>query len=462
MFKSSTVFVPLILAGLLHGCAASKPPVHDDLTALALGNTAMPAHWRHDQSPAQFDAGFLGFKLDPTLQSLIAEALQYNADLRVSAARVEQAQAVLKVVGGAVLPTIALGAQAGNSALPTSSMSTTGFGLVANWEVDLWGRLRTEQSAAGARANASSLDAVYSRQAIAAAVVQAWLSITEATELVAISRQMLATSVQQSDLIKIGKKIGRNTAQDVLQSDSAIEVYKGQLLSHEQRLKQAQRGLEILLGRYPSTQIMAAQRLTELSQALPAGIPSELITRRPDVLASEQRFKAAFEDVEAAKRARLPSLKITGGVAYIEDSVVQLKSGIDNPLWALTGQLLAPIFTGGQLEAQVEAKSAKQKEAIAQYGKVALTALGEVENGLSNEQSIGRQQQVLQTQSVLAGQFLENVKIQQKVGKGDQYQLLQQQLNQMAIQANLTHLQSTRLANRVALHQALGGHFLTQ
>ena len=68
MFKSSTVFVPLILAGLLHGCAASKPPVHDDLTALALGNTAMPAHWRHDQSPAQFDAGFLGFKLDPTQQ----------------------------------------------------------------------------------------------------------------------------------------------------------------------------------------------------------------------------------------------------------------------------------------------------------------------------------------------------------------------------------------------------------
>ena len=459
MFKLHRSLVILILAGIVQGCAVSTPPQQQDLAAEALGKTALPGHWGHAQPASQFDAGFLGFTPDPQLKLLIAEAVEYNADLRITAARLEQSRAVLKAAGGPLLPTIAIGGQSGNSAIPTSTMSTTGAGIVANWEVDLWGRMRSEQSAAAARANASALDALYSQQAISAAVVQTWIGITEATQLVAVSRSMYELSVQQQALMEVGRKVGRNSAQDLTQSAAAVEVYKGQLLSNEQRLKQIQRSMEMLLGRYPATALLAAKQLPDVSRDLPAGIPSELLTRRPDVLASEQRFQAAFQDKEAAKRARLPSLKLSGGVAYIEDSVIQLRSGLDNPLWALTGQLMAPIFTGGQLEAQVEAKTAKQKEAVAQYAKVALTALNEVENGLSNELSLLQRQQALKTQSDLTAKMVGYAKVSRKVGKGDQYQLLQQQLNLLSVQANQINLQSARLSNRVALHQALGGIF---
>lgn len=450
----------LILVGLMTGCAVSEPPSHHELVSDALNHASLPEQWKNQITPGQFDADTLGFALDPKLKALIAEAWQYNADLRIASARVAQAQAALKAAGGPLLPTVSLAAQSGNSALPTSTLSTTGVGVLASWEIDLWGRLRSEQSASAAQLQAAELEALYSKQAIAAEVIRAWLAVAEANQQVDLSRSMLAGSEQQLQLIRIGQRVGRNTAQDVALNEAGVEVYRNQLQVNEQMRGQAQRALEALLGRYPSTEVMAASRLPETTAALPsAGIPSELMSRRPDVLAAEQNFRAAFQKVEAAKRARLPSLKLTGGVAYIEDSMVMLKSGIENPLWAFTGKMLAPIFTGGQLEAQVKAQNAKQQEAIAEYSKVALNALTEVEGALDKEKSLAERERTLQKQTESLQKSLEYSRIQQKVGKGDMYQLVQQELNFTGAQANLIHLKSERLANRVLLHQALGGRF---
>jgi multidrug efflux system outer membrane protein len=459
MFKLHTSFTALAAAGVLLGCAVATPPAQHELLPLALGKTQVPDNWKHGQTAAQFDSETLSFTPDATLKALIAESQLYNADLRIAAARIEQSRAALKAAGGSRLPTIAAGAQLGDSAMPTSSMSPTGVALLVSWEIDIWGRLASEQAASDARFQATELDAVYGRQAIAAAVTRSWIAITETTQQVALSKQMLKLSEQQLQLTQAAKRIGRNTAQDIALSEAGVAVYRNQLAANEQVLNQTRRSLEVLLGRYPAAEVMAATQLPVAASNLPAGIPSELMTRRPDVLAAEQRFRAAFQDVEVAKRARLPSLKLIGGVAFFDDSVVQLDPSLNNPLWALSGQLLAPIFTGGQLEAQVEGKNAKQLEAIAQYNKTAINAFNEVEGALANERSLLQRQKALETQTLQLNKSVGYAEVQKKVGKGDQFQLLQQQLNLSAAQANLLRIQSERLSNRVNLHQALGGHF---
>ncbi|QLI82125.1 efflux transporter outer membrane subunit [Chitinibacter fontanus] len=459
MLKAHTLLSVLLGAGVLLGCAVSTPPSQHELMPLALGQASVPVQWRHEQTPGQFDVKALGFTPDAVLKSLIAEAWLYNTDLRIAASRIEQSRAALKAAGGPLLPSLAIGAQAGDSAIPTSSMSTTGIGLVAAWEIDLWGRLKSEEAAAGARFQASELDLQYSRQAIAAAVTRSWISIIEATQQLELAQQMQRMAEQQVKLIQTGHKVGRNTAQDVALNEATVAVYRNQVASNEQSLNQARRSLEVLLGRYPAAEVVTTSVLPLASSELPAGIPAELMTRRPDVLAAEQRFRAAFQDVEAAQRARLPSLKLSAGFAYIEDSIIVLDPSLKNPLWAMTGQLLAPIFTGGVLEAQIEAKTAKQQEAIAQYSKTALTAFNEVEGALAAERSLLQRQKAVDSQNVQLEKSLGFAQVQQKVGKADAYQLLQQQLSLANSQANLLRVQSERLNNRINLHQALGGHF---
>jgi len=237
-----------------------------------------------------------------------------------------------------------------------------------------------------------------------------------------------------------------------------VQTYRQQVQVDEQMLSHTQRALAILLGRYPSPDIAPAS-LPDLTALPGVGIPSEVLTRRPDVLAAEQRFHAAFRDVEAAKRARLPSLQLVGGVAYVSDSAVMLESAISNPVWALSGKLLAPIFTGGRIDAQIEAKTGAQQEAMAEYTKVSLTALAEVEEALASERSLASREDIVAKQLELFGQAVGYAQIEAEVGKGDQRQVLARKLSLAATQAELLHLKSERLANRVALHQALGGRF---
>jgi outer membrane protein TolC len=260
--------------------------------------------------------------------------------------------------------------------------------------------------------------------------------------------------------MKVGLKVGRNSQQEVVLNESILRNYQSQLLMNQQSLGNAQRALEILLGRYPSTQIQAGQTLPKIVGEFPAGIPSQILSRRPDVLAAEERFKASFQEVEAAKRAKLPSIKITGGIGYIENSAIQLSNAISNPISSLTAQLLMPLFLGGQLDAQVEAKTASQAQSLAQYQKIALNALSEVEGGLANDRTLKQRESVLQAQLQALQSSVNYALIQKEVGKGDHFQYLQQQLNAKSSQANLLKIQSDYLLNRIALHQALGGKFI--
>ncbi|SMC67160.1 efflux transporter, outer membrane factor (OMF) lipoprotein, NodT family [Polynucleobacter kasalickyi] len=459
MKKFLLVTFPCWLMLSMNACT-STAPLQEKIVADAFNQTAIPVAWQATKTAGEFDQQALGFDVSPELQALMKEAIAYNVDLKIASARIDQSRAVLKSVGGSLLPNVGVGAQTGTSTLPTSTSAISGFGLIASWDLDLWGRVRSDQSASQARLMSAQLDSAFAKQSIAAQVVKSWIVISELMQQVQLSENMVAIANQQLDLMKVGLNVGRNSQQEILLNESLLRNYQSQLIANQQSLGNAKRALEILLGRYPSTQIQAGQTFPKIVSELPAGIPSQILSRRPDVLAAEERFKASFQDVEAAKRAKLPSIKITGGIGYIENSAIQLSNAISNPISSLTAQLLMPLFLGGQLDAQVEAKTASQTQSLAQYQKSALNALSEVESGLANDRLLRQRELILQAQLQALQSSVKYALIQKEVGKGDMFQYLQQQLNANSSQANLLRIQSDHLLNRISLHQALGGQFI--
>lgn len=461
MFKQKGFIVAIVASGILLACASEAPKQSDALN-LALGKTEVLPQWSSGFTAGQFDHQVLGFPIDSQLRALIQEALSNSPDIRIALARVDQARGVLSATSGARLPSIGLGAQTGTSTIPTSTSAISGEAFIASWEIDLFGKLASASAGSSARVKASELDRLYAEQMVAAGVIKSWIAITEAKQQVALSQQLLSDAQQQYQFLQQGLGVGRNSVQDVDTQAASIDMYQNQLISYQYQLNQAKRSLEILVGRYPAAQIDASESFPNPITEIPAGIPSEIISRRPDVLAAQQRYNASFYDLEEAKRARLPSIKLVGGVGYIQDSAILLTNGISNPISSLTGSLFLPLFMGGQLVAQQDIKTAKQSEVLASYGKASLNAFNEVESALDNDLKLKTRQAYLASQTNNLGRAVEFEKQKFQVGKSDQFQVLQQNILYNSTKSNLIKLSADRLRNRVDLHQALGGHFLQE
>lgn len=258
-------------------------------------------------------------------------------------------------------------------------------------------------------------------------------------------------------MLQVGQKVGRNSRREIVINQLAVNNYRNQLLQSEHASNAARRALELLLGRYPASDISVTHILPAAPAPIPAGLPSELLARRPDLRAAEQRFRAAFYQVEAAKKARLPSISLTAGFGILDDDVMALQDDLDNPVWGVKGTLLAPLFTNGALTAQIEIKTQQQQESTALYAKTLLTALSEIEGGLFNEQNFAARYAVIQAQVADQQQILKLEQIQVKIGSSNRYQLYQQQMNLASNQLALLRLHNERLIQRVNLHLALGG-----
>jgi multidrug efflux system outer membrane protein len=221
---------------------------------------------------------------------------------------------------------------------------------------------------------------------------------------------------------------------------------------------QALRALEALLGRYPAADVEVATQLVKPVGPVPAGLPSELLERRPDVVAAERRVAAAFFGVKEAQAARLPTIKLTASVTSLTSDMVVLQD-LDQPVWSLGGSLLQPVFHGGALQTQVRIRTAEQKQAIAEYGRIGARAFAEVEDALSAEAGSARRANVLARAVAENQTALEFAQQRFKVGSGDMRAVSQQQLALLGTNSALIRMQSERLVQRVNLYLALGGGF---
>ena len=446
------------LASVLLGCALQTPPTAADLQKEALPHTTVPPAFAAGGGVAApvADRWLASFN-DPALSALVDEALAFNADLQAAAARVEQAAGYVKVAGASLLPQVGLAA-AGSGATSSSSGGLDGIWLNASLELDIWGRVRYGQAAAQAQSEALSAAYAYARQSLAAMVAKSWFLATEAGLQRVIVQEMLRSSESMLRLAQDRQRIGNGTELDVAAARASVGSYRDALRQIDLSRVQALRALELLLGRYPAAEVAVAQRLATMPPPVPVGLPSELLERRPDVIAAERQVAAAFNRVGEARAAQLPRISLTAGLSSISSDVLVLQDR-DNPAWGIGGNLLAPLYQGGALRAQVEIRTAEQKQAVAAYASAGQRAFGEVENALAAENALRDREAILEATVRDNERALELANVQYRVGSTDQRAVEQRQLALYSSRTSLLRVQTERLAQRVNLHLALGGAF---
>jgi outer membrane protein, multidrug efflux system len=452
---------PLVLAAAaaaLTGCALVTTPDAPQLKDLSLPNTQVPGQWTGSATkPGPVVNGWLTEFRDPQLEKLVAEAMAYNPDLQIAAARVEAAEASARAAGAALYPQVNLAGHGGGK-LGGDGSGVQGLGLFASWELDLWGRVRAQRAAAGAQYESQVLDTTYARESIAALVAKSWFLAREAAVQRALAGEMISSSQALVDLSRDRVRVGKADELEVSQAEASALSYQDLQLQAETARQNALRAIEILAGRYPSATIDPGVTLPALPGPVPTGLPSELLERRPDVRAAERRVAAAFYRTQQAEAARLPAISLTAGVSSITSELFVMKER-DNPVWSVGGTILAPIFNAGALQAQVDVRTAEQKAAIADYGRIGSRAFGEVEGALSQSFNLDMRADVL-VRAVRANESAVGyARTRYQVGSSDLRGVQQQLLALHAARSTLAHVQSERLIQRVNLHLALGGGF---
>jgi len=454
LFTRSLIGVSV--AATLAGCVLTPPPSNGDLQKQALTNTAVPGAWKAGGAEAPVAERWLASFNDPALSTLVDEALKYNADLQASAARVERAAGFLKVASASLQPSVtAVGITGGKSG---GSGGLEGVFLNASLELDVWGRVRYGQSAAENDAAAFAADYAYARQSLAAMVAKSWFMAIEAGLQQSIAQEMLRSAESLLKLAQDRLRIGNGNEQAVADARAAVANYRDVLRQTELSREQSLRALESLLGRYPSAEIKVAGQFSVMPESVPAGMPSQLLERRPDVVAAERRVAAAFNRVGEARTAQLPRISLTAGGSDVSSDLIVLKN-LDNPVWSFGANLIAPLYQGGALRAQVEIRSADQKQAVAQYARAGQRAFSEVEGALAAERTLRERNTLLQAAVRDNERALELAQIQYRVGSIDLRAVEQRQLALYSARTSQLRVQSEQRAQRVNLHLALGGSF---
>lgn len=444
----------------LEGCAL-KPVPRTELRRQALEHAEQPGQWSAIKVSATAPAGavrndWLSSFGDAQLEALVAEAVTYNADLRASAARVEQAVGFVKAAGAQLQPDVTLIGRTGDKSGGGGGLDIAL--LSASWELDVWGRIRSGRNAAVEQYVSAEYDFTYARQSLAALVVKSWYAATEAW----LQRELaVETARAAQNLVNLARdrlRVGAGNARDVAIAQANLHSAQESVQRYEQGYATALRALELVLGRYPAAEIRVRRDLPTAYPPVPVGLPSELLERRPDVVAAERRVAAAFNRVEEAKAARLPSINLTAGMSWISSDLLLLKNR-DNPRSSIGATLLAPLFRGGELQAQVEVRTAEQKQAVAQYGSAALTAFSDVENALTGEFTLAQREPLLAAAVQENERALKLSENQYRVGMIDLRDVQTQQIDLYQARMDLLRLQGERVAQRVNLYLALGGDF---
>ena len=452
-----TVIASLIVcATLVAGCALKTPPAREEVVSRTLTNLTLPAQWTAaavSQDPAV--GNWLASFQDAQLEALVAEAFVHNNDLRLASANVARAAALLKVAGASLYPVVDFLARGGGK-LGGDSSGLQGALLSASWELDVWGRVRYDQQAAVQQHAATQADLQYARESLAAAVARSWFLASEARQQRALAASAVSDGERLISLAGDRERVGIGDSYDVAVASANLEIYRDALLQGDLALAQALRALEVLVGRYPAAALDVPSTFAALPPVPAAGVPAELLERRPDIAAAERRVAAAFNRIEEAKVAMLPRIALTAGVSNLSSEMFVLKEH-QNPVWSIGGNLVAPLFHGGALRANVEVRTAEQDQTLAEYGRVAVRALGEVETALASEASLRSREPILARAVAENSRAVELSGIRLRVGSGDLRGVLQQQLALYGARSAVLRVQSEQRLQRVNLYLALGG-----
>jgi multidrug efflux system outer membrane protein len=439
------------------GCAVAPSPKPSEYRAEALPALQVPGAWKAGEVSGEITESWLRSFGDARLEALVGEALAHNPDLLVAAARVQVAAEYAELADATLWPQVNLLARGGGE-MSGDSSGLQGVGLFADWELDLWGRVRSAKAAQYEVYASTAADAEYARQSVAAMTAKAYFIAVEAGLQQRLAEEMLGASTKLVELSEQRERVGKGDGFDSAIARGNVEGFRDTTEQLRLARERALRALEALLGRYPSASLDVASELTAVPGPVPAGLPSELLERRPDVIAAERRVAAAFNRAQEAKAARLPRISLTASVNDISSDLFVLKNR-DDPVWSAGASLMAPVFSGGALRQQVRIRTAEQRQAVAEYGQVGARAFGDVEDALSAEFAAKRRE------AVLARAVSENLRaadlaqVRYRVGSGDLLGVQQRQLSVYGARSTLVRVQTEQLVQRVNVYLALGGGF---
>jgi len=320
----------------------------------------------------------------------------------------------------------------------------------------VWGRVRSGIYAAEARAQAAEADYIFAQHSLSANIAKSYLKVIEAKLQADITRKNLMILEKTMRITQVKYDNGMSSAQDVALNRANLASAQEQLVTIEGSQRDAIRALEVLLGHYPNAALEIPNVLPDLPSSPPAGIPSEILERRPDIVSAERQIASAFDATDQAKAARLPRFSLTSTVSGASSSL----SDVINPAnvaWQLGANLLAPLFDGGRRKIDVEIATVEQKQAILNYAQKALMAFSEVENNLDQGCVLADRETALlevQTQSNKAYHIAE---IRYNEGESDLLDTLQIQQQFFAAESNLLSIKRSQLEQRVNLYLSLGG-----
>jgi len=400
---------------------------------------------------------------DPQLQELIREALAQNYDVRIAAARVLQAQALLGITRADQFPTITGGASSSNERLPATRItpafetSPSQVNLSLFWELDFWGKFRRATEAA----RATLLAAEWGRKAVMSSLVSnvasAYFQLLELDLEMEISRRTLGSRRESLRLVEVRARGGTTSLLDVRQSEQLVYTAAAAIPDLERRTEQQENLISVLLGKNPAP-VTRGKPLVEnsLLPVVPAGLPSSLLERRPDIQSSEQQLVAANARIGVAKAAYFPQITLTAVGGYQSPALTNLFTSPAG-LWSFGGQLLQPIFTGGRIRSNVRLTEAQQQETVLVYQQSIQQAFREVSDSLvayrKNQEF--RSQEELLTNSAQDATRLANMRYQG--GVTSYLEVLDSDTRYFDAQLSLAQAQLNERLAMVQLYNALGG-----
>ena len=462
--RGAALTMCVLLAGGLTGCALFQRD--RDLREEAL----LPESFSIFSGEAELDPWWIQFN-SPALNGYIEEALTRNFSLQEAEARLRQAEAVARRDGALLYPevNVAAGASYRSEDRPQPSVQNPqaqsleienySLGLLmSSYEVDLWGRVRSLAGASRLQAEASREDFNTAAMTVSAAVAETWLRLVVAEAQLRLVHGQLETSRTVLDLLRLRFRNGLSSALDVFQQEQVTAELEAGIPLLEAQSATLRHQLAVLVGRPPASDLGPIDDVLPQPDPRPsAGVPADLLARRPDVRAAGLRLRAQDQQVAAARAARLPALRITAGAQY---ESAELQSLFDNWILNLSANLVGPVFDAGRRRAEVDRSLAAADERLAAYRGAVYRAVQEVEDALVREDKQLQHVTGVTHQFVVARKALDEAQMRYRNGLNDYLPVLTQILAVQRLERDLISKTAEAYLFRVALCRALGGSWM--
>ena len=462
--KMKLIVTPLALAMALSGCMSLAPKYERPAAPVApafpelpkAGGTTLPTA----TSEAPSNLSWQRFFADARLRQLIELSLTNNRDLRVAILNIEQARAQYRITRADRAPTVSAivsgSRQSTGDDQPTQNIYQAGFGVSA-FELDLFGRVRNLSEAALSQFLATEEARKTTHISLVASVANTYLTMLADDELLALTQQTLKTREESDRLTRLRFENGVVSKLELQQSVSLVEGARAELARFQRQRAQDANLLTLLVGQPIPENLAPGATLasTELPD-LPAGMPSDLLTARPDIRAAEQQLIAANANIGAARANYFPRISLTGSVGSASTELSGLfKSGSFG--WTFAPQAVLPLFDLGRIRAGVDAAKAGQGIAVAQYEKSIQTAFREVADALAGQATFSEQLRAQRAVAVAEQDRFNLSDLRYKSGAASYLDLLDAQRSLFDAQRSSVEANLLRLQNQVTLYRVLGG-----